>query len=420
MREREESPVVPTDVLYVDSDDDFAVLVQRTLTSLDPTVSVDHVPSASAAMERIDEGYDCVVSSYSLNDTDAISFLEEFRRTYPDRPFVLFTGGGSEEVAGEAIAAGVSAYVPVRTGENNFELLAQRIWTVTRAYRTRKRAEAAEDELREAYQRTSDGVVAVDPEWRIIFANDRLADRRGLDADAIEGEVLWQAVPEFAGTRIESVCRRVTDDRETASVEVVLGDDDRLSIRAHPDREGGVIIYAQDVTARWLAERRTECLSGAVDCLNTPAVVVDPALSVEYRNEAAGDRLGIAAPSSPGAASLDDLASTPDADAVAGAVQEVMARALNDGGVPPATTVADDAGSHGDTADGNHHGDAPTADAPASRATPPDGDASATLAGVQFETPDGLVSATLRVDPFAVDGDPFALVVADEVRRREK
>ncbi|MFB6177414.1 MAG: response regulator, partial [Halobaculum sp.] len=192
MRERATSPVAPTDVLYVDSDSDFAALVERSLTRLDPTVSVDHVTSADAAFEAISDGVDCVVSAYTLRETDAVSFLREFRKEYPDLPFVLFTGAGSETVAADAIAAGVSAYVPVRAGENNFELLAQRIWTVTQGYRATQRAESASAELRKAYQRTEEAVVAVDPEWRIIFSNDNFSDRVGVDRERLGGHSLWE------------------------------------------------------------------------------------------------------------------------------------------------------------------------------------------------------------------------------------
>lgn len=349
MRDRAESPVAPTEVLYVDSDADFAQLVERSLTRLDPTVSVTHVESAAAAFAAVaggdhteagttdrpttdDPAVDCVVSAYTLTRTDAVSFLEEFRRLYADLPFVLFTGAGSEAVASDAIAAGVSAYVPVRAGENNFELLAQRIWTVTQGYRAKRRAAATESELRRAYQRTAESVIAVDENCRVVFGNDSFRTRNGLVGEPIEGRSLWDVVPTFAETAVETLTRQVLADGESRAGTAQLPER-TLSVRVFPD-EGDAVVYASDVTDRERTAVRHDCLATIADGVGTPALVVDSTGQVVFANDPARRRLGVDARSGAGGPSLTAVVADPDADRVRSALQTVIGHARRDGGLP--------------------------------------------------------------------------------------
>lgn len=70
---------------------------------------------------------DCIVSDYDMPRTDGLEFLEAVREEYPDLPFILFTGKGSEEIASEAISAGVNDYLQKNSGREQFVLLANRI-----------------------------------------------------------------------------------------------------------------------------------------------------------------------------------------------------------------------------------------------------------------------------------------------------
>jgi len=47
---------------------------------------------------------------------DRVEFLRDVRERYPDIPFILFTGKGTEEIASDAISAGVTDYLQTETG----------------------------------------------------------------------------------------------------------------------------------------------------------------------------------------------------------------------------------------------------------------------------------------------------------------
>lgn len=48
---------------------------------------------------------------YDMPRQTGIEFLETVREEYPGLPFILYTGKGSEEVAADAISAGVFDYL---------------------------------------------------------------------------------------------------------------------------------------------------------------------------------------------------------------------------------------------------------------------------------------------------------------------
>jgi PAS domain S-box-containing protein len=115
------------DVLYVDGgtasggDEEFLERNRDRITVLPAA-------DAKAALDRLADGeFDCIVSEYELPGMDGIEFLEAVRRTVTELPFFIYTDCGNESVAGEAIAAGVTGYVPKGDGPESTLLLAERI-----------------------------------------------------------------------------------------------------------------------------------------------------------------------------------------------------------------------------------------------------------------------------------------------------
>lgn len=131
-------------VLHVDDDPEFAELTGGFLEREDDRLSVDVAASAAEGLERLDhERIDCVVSDYEMPQNSGIEFLEAVRERYPDLPFVLFTGKGSEEIASDAIYAGVSDYLQKGTDTQQYSLLANRIVNLVQQYRAESKLETA-------------------------------------------------------------------------------------------------------------------------------------------------------------------------------------------------------------------------------------------------------------------------------------
>jgi PAS domain S-box-containing protein len=130
-------------VLHVDDEPSFGDLVATYLERADESFEVLTVTSPSEAIDRLaDDGrIDCIVSDYDMPRMDGIELLERVRSAYPDLPFVLFTGKGSEEVASQALAAGATDYLQKQSGTEQYELLANTVGNAVERSRTARRAE---------------------------------------------------------------------------------------------------------------------------------------------------------------------------------------------------------------------------------------------------------------------------------------
>jgi PAS domain S-box-containing protein len=118
----------PIRVLLVDDMPDVLELTKTFLGRVDERFDIVTETSADAGLTRLtDDAVDCVVSDYNMPGMNGLEFLEVVRERDPERPFILFTGRGSEEVASDAISAGVTDYLQKGTGHQQYELLANRI-----------------------------------------------------------------------------------------------------------------------------------------------------------------------------------------------------------------------------------------------------------------------------------------------------
>jgi len=123
-------------VLHVDDDPELVEMAAEMVEREREQFDVETAPSASEGVEQLAEtSFDCIVSDFQMPGMDGIEFLEAVREDSPDLPFILYTGKGSEAVASDAIAAGVTDYLQKGTGTEQYELLANRIENAVEQYR---------------------------------------------------------------------------------------------------------------------------------------------------------------------------------------------------------------------------------------------------------------------------------------------
>ncbi|HEY8608002.1 MAG TPA: response regulator [Noviherbaspirillum sp.] len=99
-------------VLLVDDNPDDRALVERELKQHIEGVQVEHVgdPQAlAAASER--NRFDVVITDYHLRWSSGTEVLREMKRLFPDKPVIMFTGSGNEEVAVSAMKEGLDDYI---------------------------------------------------------------------------------------------------------------------------------------------------------------------------------------------------------------------------------------------------------------------------------------------------------------------
>lgn len=129
-------------VLAVDDEKGVCDLTRTFLERIDPGLDVSSVTDPAEAIERVGtDSLDCVVSDYDMSGMDGLQLLGAIREEDPDLPFVLFTGKGSEELASEAISAGVDAYVQKSSGTDQYPVVANAIRNLVSRARAERRAD---------------------------------------------------------------------------------------------------------------------------------------------------------------------------------------------------------------------------------------------------------------------------------------
>jgi PAS domain S-box-containing protein len=176
-------------VLVVDDDPALAALVAEYVPREDERLVVETATSARVGLDRLDgDDVDCIVSDYDMPETNGLAFLEMVREARPDLPFILFTGKGSEEVASDAISAGVTDYLQKQTSTDQYTLLANRITNAVE----RARAEQARDRHLAAIESAHEGISILD-DGRFVYVNGTYADLYGYDPDEMLG-AHWELI----------------------------------------------------------------------------------------------------------------------------------------------------------------------------------------------------------------------------------
>jgi PAS domain S-box-containing protein len=164
----------PIRVLQVDDEPQLAEVTAELLEREDDRFAVETATDAGEGLERLDEGtFDCVVSDFDMPGTNGIGFLEAVRENDSDLPFILYTGKGSEEIASDAISAGVTDYLQKGSGNERYQLLANRIENAVTQYRAERRFERTQRLLRELTDASMEILWMFSPDWdELLFLNE--------------------------------------------------------------------------------------------------------------------------------------------------------------------------------------------------------------------------------------------------------
>jgi len=177
-------------VLHVDDDPQITELTKTLLERVDNNISVVAETGVVAALEHLqDREFDCIVSDYDMPNTDGLEFLEIVRREHPDLPFILFTGKGSEEIASEAISAGVTDYMQKDSGTEQYEMLANRIKNAVDRHRSQRRFWDALSWYRRLVEESLAGVFIVQDD-QFVHSNERMSEIFGYSESELVGAPL--------------------------------------------------------------------------------------------------------------------------------------------------------------------------------------------------------------------------------------
>jgi len=182
-------------ILHVDDQADFLEMAAHFFKRKHERFAVETATSASEGLTRLSETeVDCIVSDYEMPGMNGLEFLEAVREEHPDLPFILFTGKGSEEVASDAISAGVTDYLQKEAGSDQFTLLANRIENAVHQTRTEHRLEESHRRFRTLLSNVPGMAYRCRNErgWPMLFVSNDCADLMGYEgSELVDGDVSY-------------------------------------------------------------------------------------------------------------------------------------------------------------------------------------------------------------------------------------
>jgi len=319
----------PIDVLHVDDDESFVELAETFLERASSQLVVHTETSVRDGLERLaEEEIDCVVSDYDMPGRDGLEFLDAVREEYDDLPFILFTGKGNEEIASEAISAGVTEYLQKGSGTDQYTVLANRIEHAV----GKRRAEREVYRGFQAMESAREGIGLIDDDGTYQYANQAYADIYGCDPEGIVGNHWEELYPDDEVERFrdeilpeleeqgfwtgESV--GMTKDGERVPETVTLTDID----------DGGHVCIVRDISERKRRERELrreqQFLETTLDALEDVFYVFDTDMEFIRWN----DRLE--AVTGYDAHEIAEMSPLSFFDDDVGAIQEAIAKTVED------------------------------------------------------------------------------------------
>ena len=250
-----------------------AELRRRCSGVVDAQILLESAASAAAASDVLDAtDVDCVVSAYRLSGENGIGFLRSVRDDHPTLPFVLYTDVGNESIASEAIAAGVTDYIPA--GESGLTRLCESISDAAERYQSQTRRRRRERRYQAIFDDPNLLVGILEPDGTLLQANRTAAAYVDRDVETMVGEPFSETAwwDETTGERIRRKIERAADGNYveyTADLTDSTGESYSVtgSVRPVTNETGQVVslvVSALDVTERKVRRRRLQEERGVV------------------------------------------------------------------------------------------------------------------------------------------------------------
>lgn len=179
------SPPEDIQILHVEDDSQFATLTATYLEREEDRFDVATASDAAEGLDRLrDTDFQCIVSDFDMPGKNGLEFLEAVRTDFPLIPFILYTGKGSEEIASQAISAGVTDYIQKQGGTDHFTILANRIGNAV----GRAEAKREIDLNHRAMDTASEGLSLVKPDGTFSYVNPAFAQLFGFEPGELTDE----------------------------------------------------------------------------------------------------------------------------------------------------------------------------------------------------------------------------------------
>jgi two-component system NtrC family sensor kinase len=170
-------------ILLIEDDEDDAFYIKDILNEGlgSPPPNIEHFSSIEKSLKEINPfNYDLVLLDYRLGKTNGIELIHNFRDQNCNTPIILLTGQGDQEVAVEAMKAGVTDYLT--KGKLSIESVTKSIRYVLGLRKEAELRKQAEEKLKKshaqlakAYEELQTSIAKLETAQKQIIISEKLA-----------------------------------------------------------------------------------------------------------------------------------------------------------------------------------------------------------------------------------------------------
>lgn len=260
-----------------------------------PDVHIEEIIDMESFVRLLHAGdFDLVITDYQLMWTDGLTVLRSVKERYPDRPVIMFTGTGNEEIAARAMKEGLSDYV-IKSPTHYLRLPAA-VRSALQEGRTRRQAAAMEARLQSLLNRVNVGVFRLSEDGRVQEANPAFLRLLGFETiEEARSVNLHEAC--FPADDLPSLARRLRETgRLCCEVPLRRVNGERIWVALSetpgvaPDGSSVIDGMLEDITPRKQAE---QALHALLHTLSDGVVVLDSVRRITFANATAQAYLAV-------------------------------------------------------------------------------------------------------------------------------
>ncbi|WP_424018286.1 PAS domain S-box protein [Halorientalis pallida] len=301
----------PLRVCYVGGDEEVADWIRAGFERVDPEVRLvveatfeDGLERIAEAQQRIDpqmrspladteDPFDCLVCTDDA-EYDPVAFVEAVRAKQDDLPIVLFAANGDEELASDAISAGVSDYVTT-DGEDPTGTLAEHVVALCSEYRDELSEKRRGEQAQRLLEANPDMISVVRPGAAITYQNETITEVLGHPVEDLKGTVPYDRIhPEDWRRLREEFYDGVIDTDRPPSAEFRIEDADgdwrwveaRGRNLLDDPLVNGFVVTTRAIDDRKRREQDLEGYQRVVENVGDPVYLLDPDERLTWVNQA--------------------------------------------------------------------------------------------------------------------------------------
>lgn len=279
-------------ILLVEDEEEHAELIKRVFQKESSNDIITHVNSAQQMWDSLRQNtkWDLFILDYSLPDTNGLGLLAELQMRKIERPIVIVTGYGDENIAVKAVKLGATDYlVKSPTFPQMLPAIAHR---AIRSYQLRRRFDEAEAHLHFQallLDNVHDAIIGTDMDNDIVYWNRGAERIFGWTASEILGHNIAKIIPaanqnhaqpQFDKLRLATEVNGEWVGVKADKTEIWLS----VSTRLISDTKGtnmGLLNVAQDITEQKKLQEQTHQQIKHTEIVNRVLTAINASVELE-------------------------------------------------------------------------------------------------------------------------------------------